>query len=246
MAGRPGRIQATGSTQDTASKFARDAGAEFQKFAKKHDLEGLGKKAAQQAQSAFGEFQVNAKRTFVKLDSEYSISDKAQKAARKAEEAAKDLDQKYSVRRRIRGAVETVQRKWPVWSKQFSEFSETWYGKVVIILGVFLLFSSAIFWKVINFVLLLWWLSVPLSFLAIDVIRRQQAERVAAQERARQRAANPFADMFRASTSSYASSGYSSRGTSAGGSSRSYRQQDGPVIDAEWTSLDEDGSPRKK
>lgn len=233
-------LRATGNFQDTTSKFARDANSEFQKFSKKHDFESLAKKAQKKAQEAFQEVQEATNRTYVKLDSEYSISDKAAKAARKAEEAAKDLDQKYSVRRKLRSTIETVQRKWPIWQKQFDEFGATWYGKVVIIGGVFLLFSSAFFWKLMNFVLLLWWLSIPLSFFLIEAVRKQQQERMQQEAEARQRAANPFADMFRQRASSQAS------GFGASSSSNGRRQQDGPVIEAEWTSIDEGDSPRRK
>lgn len=147
---------ASGNTQE-AGQYARDAGKKFQQFVSENELDGKLKKAQKQAGQAFEELQENAKRTFVQIDSEYNISDKAQRTARKVEEAARDVDQTYGVRRRIRNTVEYVQKKWPIWNRQFSEFATTWPGKITIVLGMLLLFSSAIFWKFLNVVLLLWW-----------------------------------------------------------------------------------------
>lgn len=87
-------------------------------------------------------------------------------------------------------------------------------------------------------------LSVPLSFLLIEAVRRQQAERMAEAEAAQRAAQNPFADMFKSRASAGAGGG---RASGFGGGMQSSRatRQSGPVIDAEWTSLDDSEGKRK-
>jgi hypothetical protein len=96
-----------------------------------------------------------------------------------------------------------------------------------------------------NTVLLLWWLSLPLSLIALDYARRQQAERMRqAEEEEARRAANPFADLFRSAARSTSTS--AGRSGFGGGSRGRYSEQDGPIIEASWTSLDDDGQPKKR
>lgn len=97
--------------------------------------------------------------------------------------------------------------------------------------------------------LLLWWLTVPLSLLAINAAANQQAEQMRRQQQAEaeaeaRRRANPFAEMFRDAGAAFGGAAASSGGGGGRGRGSGYVQQDGPVIDAEWTSLDEEGNPR--
>ncbi|PNW76014.1 hypothetical protein CHLRE_12g551100v5 [Chlamydomonas reinhardtii] len=190
-----------------------------------------------------------ARRVYVRLDSEYDISSKTAKAAKKAGEAARDIDQQYGLRRRFRAAREDLARKWPGWQKQLDEFTQTTPGKITVFAGLCLLISTPLFWQLLNVLLLLWWLTVPLSLLAINAAANQQAEQMRRQQQAEaeaeaRRRANPFAEMFRDAGAAFGGAAASSGGGGGRGRGSGYVQQDGPVIDAEWTSLDEEGNPR--
>lgn len=164
---------------------------------------------------------------------------------------ARDIDQTYGIRRRVRSTGDYISRSWPTWRRQLDEFGSTWYGKITVFSVLCLLVSSPLFWNMLNVVLLLWWLSVPIAVLMLNYAREQQAQRLkeqqeAAEEEAR-RATNPFADLFGGAFTRARTGGSSSnRGSSkTDGSYRRnrYAQQDGPIIDAEWTPLDEGDAP---
>ncbi|PNH06244.1 hypothetical protein TSOC_007420 [Tetrabaena socialis] len=246
----------TRSAQEAAEQLLRKA----QSFAQEQKLEQRASAAVKQAGEKAGEAaeaaKVAGKRLFVKLDSEYDLTQKSARAAKRAEEAARDIDQQYGVRRRLRSAREYVVRMLPTWQRQLDEFTGTWYGKTAVFAGICLLVSTPIFWSFVNLALLLWWLSIPLSIMLLDYARKQQAQRLQQQEAeeaeaARRAAQNPFAEMFRgafdARRSAGAAGGRGGRtggGAGGGGGGRGSFTQDGPVIDAEWTSLDEGGKPK--
>ncbi|GFH13818.1 uncharacterized protein HaLaN_09769, partial [Haematococcus lacustris] len=93
----------------------------------------------------------SARRQLAALDREHSLREKAARLGKRVEEAARDLDQTYQVRRRARNGLEYVQRRWPAWQKQLDEFSETWVGKATIVTGIVLIVSSPL------------WLAIPLT-----------------------------------------------------------------------------------
>jgi len=90
-------------------------------------------------------------------------SDKVTKTRRWFLETALELDQEYSVRRRIRSAVDDVQRMLPTWRRQVTEFSNTQFGKASLTLLLVGLLLSGVLWQLLNVVWLLWWGSTPLA-----------------------------------------------------------------------------------
>lgn len=135
------------------------------------------------------------------------------------------------------------QRQWPIWSKRASEFSQTTAGKVTGVALFVLALQSGLFFALLNWLLLLWWLSIPLSMALGNAIRKKQVEQMQQQaEEYNRQQANPFAG-FWSQQQSASSSGSSSRSSSGGSKSR--WDQDGPVVDAEWTTIDEDTSRRR-
>lgn len=237
-----------------AERIAREAQRAASRFVEEQQLKEraakLADSAAQAAAQAGEQLSDSARRTYVKLDAEYQIQDRVSRAARRAEEQLRDVDQTYSVRRRLRNFVEYVQRMLPSWQRQFNQFAATPVGKVAVFTGIVLLASSTVFWRMLNVAIMLWMLSVPLSLVLLDVARRRQAEaaaQAAADAAERQRRSNPFVDLFRGRA---AAGGSRSGGAAArqpqSGSSSSWKQQSGPVIDAEFTSLDDDGGNAKR
>ncbi|KXZ53200.1 hypothetical protein GPECTOR_7g1093 [Gonium pectorale] len=246
--------------QAAAKRAFNQAKGKWDSFSREQRLEERArdavKKASASAQVAGEEAKDKARRVFVQLDSEYGLTSKAAKAARRAEEVARDVDQNYGVRRRVRSARDYVARNWPTWQRQLDEFTTTWYGKAAVFAGICLLVSTPFFWSVLNVLLLLWWLSVPVLLLLANYAREQQEQRLRQQQEAdaaeaARRAANPFADLFGRAAPGRANwggaaAGAGRRGASGGsgvgggGAGRGrYVQQDGPIIEAEWTSVDE-------
>lgn len=92
--------------------------------------------------------------------------------------------------------------------------------------------------------LLLWWLSVPVAMLLLNLARERQAQRLQQQqaeaEAATRRATNPFADLFGGSFSTRGAG----RRAGAANSRSQHAAQDGPIIDAEWTSIDKGDQTR--
>jgi hypothetical protein len=297
--GPPRATHQGGGLDDLAAEAQRN----FQRFVREQKLEERAGKASRVAQEKLqgvaGEVSDRARRTYTKLDSEYDISSRAQRAAKQAEESLRDVDQKFSVKRKLRSAWEEVrralpcraapcalcgrprlrgrlccapgrpcalrrrpplpppppppqvQRQWPVWSKRASEFFATPAGKVAGVLLFVTALQSGLIFQMLNWLLLLWWLSIPLSMALGKAIRKKQVEQTqqAQEEFARQqkKQANPFAGFWSAAQQS-AGFGSTDNSGDAGGSggSKGRWDQDGPVVDAEWSTLDDDSSQRRR
>ncbi|KIY98690.1 hypothetical protein MNEG_9272 [Monoraphidium neglectum] len=136
-------------------------------------------------------------------------------------ETAQDIDQQYGLRRKVRAVVEDVKRLAPIWARRTKEFGATTQGKAAFtFLFVGLLLSGTLF-KLLNLIWLGWWVSVPLSLFLADQQRRKQ------RDEAQQRAS------------------WVNNGSGSGKRGSSSWDRTGPVVDAEWVSLDDDGRPRK-
>ncbi|GIL73791.1 hypothetical protein Vretimale_5349 [Volvox reticuliferus] len=235
-----------------ASRAFKQAQKKWDAFAKEQRLEQRTNeafnKASASARDATDKAKEKARRVFIQLDSEYELTSKSARAARRAEEMARDIDQTYGIRRRVRSTGDYISRSWPTWQRQLDEFGSTWYGKITVFTALCLLLSSPLFWGVLNVVLLVWWLSIPIAVLMLNYAREQQAQRLKEQQEAEaRRAANPFADLFGGAFGGARTGGNRSRRGSSNpdgsyGHNR-YAQQDGPIIDAEWTTLDEGDAP---
>eukprot|EP00199_Chlamydomonas_sp_CCMP681_P005652 CAMPEP_0119105802 /NCGR_PEP_ID=MMETSP1180-20130426/3661_1 /TAXON_ID=3052 ORGANISM="Chlamydomonas cf sp, Strain CCMP681" /NCGR_SAMPLE_ID=MMETSP1180 /ASSEMBLY_ACC=CAM_ASM_000741 /LENGTH=255 /DNA_ID=CAMNT_0007090951 /DNA_START=17 /DNA_END=784 /DNA_ORIENTATION=- len=184
--------------------------------------------------------QDSASRTWRRLDSEYEIKSKAEKLIKRAQEKARDIDQEYQLRRKLRSSSQYVQRMYPIWSKQLDAFSQQWYGKAAILLVLFVIISSQLFWSALNFLLLLWWLAIPLGAAFLKAAQKKAQERAASEAEERERQSNPFADMFRPRTTTSSSS--TSKESGKGG----YRAYEGPILDAEYTVIKPDPGASSK
>lgn len=206
---------------------------------------GFARQASKTFTETYQTVEEGVKSTATKFDREYNLSEKAQKAGKRFEETAREVDSRYGVRNKLRGIVDDVQRKWPRWRRQLEEFWATPFGQVVGIAAVgWLFYTGAVFW-LLNWLLLLWWLAplflVPLARY-INKQQLEELERQAREQQERQRAAaNPFSAFGKGFSQAAAGAAAGKRAQAAPeqGKRRTYSQQDGPVIDAEWTSLDD-------
>jgi hypothetical protein len=144
-------------------------------------------------------------------------------------ERVRDIDQEYSVTRRFKSLYDDAKRMAPVWKRQFSAFSSTQLGKATLTLLFVGLLFSGLLWQLLNVFWLLWWVSVPVSLLLAS-----QGRKAAEQQGAGGAASSSQFGQQR--WGDFGSS--SSRSSSRGG----YGGSDGPVVDAEWTSIDDDSS----
>ena len=93
----------------------------------------------------------------------------------------------------------------------------------------------------VNWVFLLWWLALPIAtFMTIQRVQKAAAEQAAAVEAERERQRDPLGSMFRdaargvRSAADKATGGGRKKGGVGGG-----KASDGPVIEAQWRSVDD-------
>eukprot|EP00198_Chlamydomonas_reinhardtii_P004792 XP_001694128.1 predicted protein [Chlamydomonas reinhardtii] len=141
-----GRPSTSTSGSFDFDEAARTAKSKWESFAREQELEKKANQAMKKGGEVFEQAKDKARRVYVRLDSEYDISSKTAKAAKKAGEAARDIDQQYGLRRRFRAAREDLARKWPGWQKQLDEFTQTTPGKITVFAGLCLLISTPLFW----------------------------------------------------------------------------------------------------
>jgi hypothetical protein len=146
-------------------------------------------------------------------------------------ETVRDIDQEYSVTRRLKSLYDDAKRMAPVWKRQFNSFSSTQLGKATLTLLFVGLLFSGLLWQLLNVFWLLWWVSVPVSLLLASQGRKAAEQQGASSSGfgGSQFGQQRWGDFGSSSSSS-------SRGGYGGGSS------EGPVVDAEWTSIDDDSS----
>ena len=165
----------------------------------------------------------------MELDSTYNIKQNLDRTAKRVSEAAQDIDQQLSFSRRVKNAASDFNRKAPTWRRQFGEFSSTQGGKATLLFVFVALVMSGTLWQLLNLVWLLWWVSVPVGMYMANENRKQWQEQQERQQR---------------EGGSSSSSGRSSYSSGGGGLSKKYSQ--GPVVDAQWVSLDDDGTYKRK
>lgn len=164
------------------------------------------------AAAAYEDASQQLRTSYMRLDAEWDLAGRWNNLQGRLSEKVQDIDQQFNLRRKVRATVEDVGRMAPLWKRQLAEFSSTTQGKATLtLLFVGLLLSGTLF-KLLNLIWLGWWVSVPLSlFLANQQRQKQREERQQAAQRAT-------------------------------GSSRDSSSWDrtGPVVEAEWVSLDDD------
>lgn len=170
------------------------------------------------AVAAYEEASQQLRTSYMKLEAEYDLGRKISTIQARAVEKAQDIDQKVNLRRKLRAAWEDTKRMAPIWLRRTKEFGATTPGKAAFtFLFVGLLLSGTLF-RLLNLLWLGWWVSVPLSLFLADQQRRKQRDQQQQQQRG-------------------------DRG--AGGSNVSGWDGTGPVVEAEWVSLDEKDNPKR-
>jgi hypothetical protein len=206
----------------------------MQDFVKQQELDRKAAEASKEAQKRMKtwgeEAEQNMRRTYMKLESEHNLSQRFGRTRTWVSEKVRDIDQEWSVRRRVKTAVEDVQRKLPLWKRQFSEFSSTPLGKAALTLGFVSLLFSGFLWQLMNAFWLLFWLSIPVSALIASQRSKEAAQQEQQQQQQRQQQQSPFSSWMGNSGSSSSKSSSSS--------------SEGPIVEAEWVSLDENDEPK--
>jgi hypothetical protein len=207
--------------QQVLEQTAADAQRRVAAFVSEQRLDERAAAASKEAQarlaSAYEETEASVRRTYMKLESQHDISGHVSRTRRRVAEAVRELDQDLSLRGRLRSTVDDVRRMLPHWRRQVSSFAATPLGRVALTLGVVGLLLSGVLWQLLNMAWLCWWASIPVSlFLAA---RRKQAA---------------------GAGGGSAAPGGGGSGSSGGSSTYEPRTSgDGPIVEAEWVSLDE-------
>lgn len=204
-----------------AQEFARSTSRRVGDFVRQQELD---KKAAAAAADA----SQRARTAYARLDAEYGLAGRLAGLRGRLGERTRDIDQSLGLTRRARAALEDARRMAPLWARRLREFASTAGGKVALTALLVASISSGLLLKLLNLLWLSWWVGVPLSLYLADARRRR--ERRERSERA-ERAARP-------------GGGSSGGGGGAGGGGGWDRG--GPVVDAEFVSIDEDGGGRAR
>jgi hypothetical protein len=225
--------------QARAAQFAEEAQQRVKDFVKEQQLEEKASAASKEAQKKladmYEETQQNLRRTYMQLDSTYNIQENIGKTAKRVTEAAQDIDQQLLLRRRLRNAADDLGRNLPRWRRQLGDFSSTSGGKAVLTLLFVSLLVSGALWHVINLLWLLWFASVPIGMIVADRTRRAAQEQQQQAAQGQQQQGSSRGSSQRASAWGSSSSGRGRRGYDSG-----------PVIEAEWTTIDDGDAPRRK
>ena len=208
----------------------------MQDFVKQQRLDekaaAAGKEAQKRIQSWGEETEQNMRRTYMKLESDHNLSQRFSRTKTWMAETVRDIDQEWSVRRRLKTTAEDVQRMLPLWRRQFEQFSSSPVGKATLWLAFASLLFTGMLWKLMNAFWLLFWLSIPVS--AFIGSQRSKAAAEQQQQQQQEQQQGPFSGWGSRSSSSSSYSG------SSGGRSSSPYSSDGPIVEAEWVSIDED------
>lgn len=130
--------------------------------------------------------------------------------------------------RRLRAAFADVKQRAPTWRRQAKEFAATPAGKASLVVVAVLLISSGAVFQLLHLFWLVWWLSVPVTmFLASEACKNASAGGATS-------AWGPSPGSSSNVKSSRSRSSSNGRGW----------EKDGPVVDAQWTSLDADDQPK--
>jgi hypothetical protein len=210
-----------------AQQFAETAQQRVQEFVKEQKLDekaaGATETAKQKLTTAYEETQQNVRRTYMKIEGDHNISGRVENVKKKFTETARDLDQEYSVSRKIKSAYADAQRMYPTWRRQFKDFSSTQLGKTTLLVGFVALLFSGLLWQLLNVFWLLWWVSIPVSLLVANN-KKQTAQQAGAAD------SNPFTGgRWGNSSSDGFGSNYSSSSSSSS-YSRGGSNADGPVV----------------
>lgn len=225
------------SFAEQAQRFADSAQQKVQDFVKEQKLDEKATEASKEVQqrmkTAYDEAQQNMRRTYMKLESEHNLSQKFERTKTWVSETVRDIDQEWSLRRKLKSAAEDVQRMLPTWRRQFASFSSTPLGKAALTLAFVSLLFSGLFWQLVNAFWFLFWFSIPVSALIASQRSKDAAQQ---QQQQQQQSQSPFG-------------GWGGRSSSSSGgrsSSSSPYSSEGPIVEAEWVSLDENDQPKRR
>ncbi|GBF96062.1 hypothetical protein Rsub_08938 [Raphidocelis subcapitata] len=215
---QPGSNAAAEDLGRQAQEFVRSTSRRVGDFVRETELD---KKAA----AAYEDASQQLRTSYARLDAEFDLAGRLSSLQGRITEQTRDIDQSLGLRRRARVALEDVRRLAPTWARRAREFSSTTAGKVALTAALVAAIASGLLFKLLNLLWLSWWVGVPLSLYLADARRRK--ERRERSERAERAAPG-------------------SGGGGGGGSGGSGFDRGGPIVDAEFVSIDEDGGGRAR
>jgi hypothetical protein len=214
--------------QRAAQKYARDSGLDKKAASAAKEAQKVAERAAEEA--------AQQARTFsMKLEREHALSRRWERLKKRAEETIADADANWGVRRKVRSAVDTAQRRWPALKARANEFFATPAGQAAAVGLLVALVASGALWSLLSLLWVAWWFLIPVNLYMAE--KKKGEMRKQAQEQAQQQAqSSPFGGAW----------GRPFGGGGGGGSSGDRYSGSGPVIDAEYTVIEEDDKRRRR
>jgi hypothetical protein len=241
---------------NAAARRLAELAAEAQRAAQTYARDsGLDKKAAaaatatQKAAAAAAEEAAQRARTLqMRLEREHGLSRRWERMRRRADEAVADADAKWGVRRRLRSAADTAQRRWPAVKARGQAFFATPAGQAVGVVALVLAITSGALWSMLSLLWVAWWFLIPVNLYMAERRRGEarKAQAQAAQQAQRQQQQQASGSGF---WGAFGGRGGQASGGGASGAGRySSAADSGPVIDAEYTVIEppQDDSARRR
>ncbi|CAK0783521.1 hypothetical protein CVIRNUC_006720 [Coccomyxa viridis] len=204
--------------------------------------EAFTKAAGRGFKKTFTVVEDGVRRAATGVDSKFDVSGKAAKAARGVKEQAEAVEYKLGLKRKLRIFAEDTQRRLPQWRKQYAAFSKTSAGQAVFVAGLVLLCYTGLIFKLLNLLFILWWFAPLIILPLLSVAGRKAAARAQEQQQQqRQAQQNPFFSAFAQAQQQQRQRQQQRRGgyTPPGKGSGGRRRDDSPVIDVEYTTVDD-------
>lgn len=215
--------------QRAAQKYARDSGLDKK-------AADAAKEAQKMAERATEEAAQQARTFSMKLEREHALSRRWERLKKRVDEAIADADANWGVRRKFRSAVDTAQRRWPALKARANEFFATPAGQATAVALLVVLIASGALWSLLSLLWVAWWFLIPVNLYMAEK-KKGEMRRQAQEQQAQQ--ASPFGGAW----------GRPFGGGGNGGSSSSSSDRysgSGPVIDAEYTVIEEDDKRRRR
>ncbi|CAL5220568.1 g2606 [Coccomyxa viridis] len=234
------------STSNSSGNQSKEAGSSAEAFSKA---------AGRRIKQTFTVVEDGVKRAASGVNSRFDVSGKASRAAHGVKEQAEAVEYKLGLKRKLRIFAEDTQRRLPKWRKQYAAFSKTTAGQAAFFAGLFVLCYTGLLFRLLNLLFILWWLAPLVILPLLNAASRQASAQARESQAKRQARQNPFFSAFAqaqqqqqrqrqqqqrgARSPGFGAGGPGSGAGRAGFGSRG-ASDEGPVIDVEYSTVDED------
>lgn len=182
---RKGDVRVRANARDPQERWRKatdDAKRKAKEFARQNELDRKAERLKRKAKLKYMELEEEARRVGGRIDRKYQMSRKFDKWNEKFWENARDVDQKYRIRQRVKDTADDAKRKWPYIRRKLDDFAETSVGKVVIFAAFFMFLSSGLLFPLLNLLFIFWWVAPLVAVPFLNYMAKKMEEETAANQ----------------------------------------------------------------